>query len=106
MRRYILIAAVLFTSASAWADGPRGLSLASNDEAVATVQPKATEAPKAETPEVVGQPSDAVSKPSKADQPKSDQIKPASIKHEKPKFKRSPLEARVVGELHRHGIYW
>ena len=97
MRRFILIAAMLLISACARADGLRGLSLAAN-ETVAAAQPNAAEATKA-----VGQPSpsDAVAQP-----PKADQTKSASGKAEKPKLKRSPIEARVVDELHRHGIYW
>ena len=115
MRQFILIAAILLMSASAQADGPRGLSLASNDETVAAGQPKATEAPN-----VAEQPGDAVPQPPKADQVKPDQArsdqandqvksertKSASGKTEKSKVRRSPLEARVVDELHRHGIYW
>lgn len=94
MRRFILIAAMLLISASARADGPRGLSLASNNETV-----------------VLGQPSDAAPQPPKADQAQSDQAKPehaksASSNSDKRKVKRSPIEARVVDELHRHGIYW
>lgn len=88
MRRFILISAMLLISASAQADGPRGLSLASNDETVAAEQPKATEAPeaqspKAETPKVVEQPNDAAPRPSKADQSKADQAKSASGKNRK-----------------------
>lgn len=116
MRRFILIAAMLLTSASARADGPRGLSLASNDDVVAAGQLQATEAPQARLPnaeasKVVDQPGDAAPQPPKADQAnsnpiKSGQTKPASGKSERQKFTRSPLEASVVDELHRHGIYW
>jgi|SRR5579872_2088794 len=116
MRRFILIAAMLLISASARADGARGLSLASNDETVAAGQLQATAAPEAplqnaEAPKVVGQPGDAAPQPPKADQAnsnpiKSDQTRPAGRKSERQKFTRSPLEARVVDELHRHGIYW
>ena len=58
--------------------------------------------------------------PAKADQPKTDQpkaaqsnvepAKPAAEKAasraEKPRHKRYWTEGRIIGELHRHGIYW
>lgn len=117
MRRFILIAAILLTSASARADGPRSLSLAANGETQAAAQPGATEAPKAETakvetktdvkaetkieakdeaPKAVSAVNDAASPPSK----------PTSGKAEKLRVRREATEARVINELHRHGIYW
>jgi hypothetical protein len=42
-----------------------------------------------------------------ADQPKVDPSKlMPEKKAEKPKRKREATEARVIYELHRHGIYW
>ena len=130
MRRFILIAAMLLISASARADGPRSLSLASNDGSVAAELATATEAPKVQSPQagaptIVEQPSDASQPPianqakpdqakpdqAKSDQAKSDhvrsgQIRSASNRAGRPRLRRSPLETRVVDELHRHGIYW
>jgi hypothetical protein len=40
-----------------------------------------------------------------ADQPVADKRIPAP-KTAKPKRKRESTEARVIHELHRHGIYW
>jgi hypothetical protein len=104
MRKYILIAAMVLVSATAQAGVTRSLTLASNDEPAAAVQPKAVEAPK-----YVDRPA-AVS--TTTEQPKADQAKPVAdnniptAKVEKPKRKRGSTEARVIYELHRHGIYW
>lgn len=133
MRQFILVAAMLLISPSAQADAPRGLSLASNREPATAGQPKAaaaskaetlkieatktetsrieatkTEGPKAETPKVEAP--QLTERPSANDAapllPKADQAKSASDKPEKPKLKRGEIEARVIDELHRHGIYW
>ena len=87
MRKFVLIAAMVLISASAQAGVSRGLTMASNDEPAIAGQPAAVDAT--------------------ADQPKSDQTRPASDKKaEKPAHKRESTEARVIYELHRHGIYW
>jgi len=87
---------------------------ASNDEPAVAEQAKAAEAPnseatKAEAPKFVERPAavePATDQP-KSDQAKVDQAKPASDKKaEKPRHKRESTEARVIYELHRHGIYW
>jgi len=117
MRQFILIAAMLLTSASAQAEGPRGLSTAASEPAVAA-QPKPAETPNAGTPRVAEQSSatDAVPQQPQADQAGPDpanpsqanpsQAKSAYTRPDKPKARREPLEVRVIGELHRHGIYW
>jgi hypothetical protein len=133
MRQFILVAATLLISASAQADAPRGLSLATNSEPATAGRPKAvaaskaetlkieatktetsrieatkTEGPKAETPKVEAP--QLAERPSANDAaplpPKADQAKSASDKPEKPKLRRGEIEARVIDELHRHGIYW
>jgi hypothetical protein len=119
MRQFILIAAAVLISASAHADGPRGLSLASDSEVVTTAPLKpdaAVPAPKSDLLKAEGVASDtktdAIQQPSAEDPPqaghqrKSDSIKSASAKIERPKHERDPLEAHVIDELHRHGIYW
>jgi hypothetical protein len=119
MRRFILIAAMVLISASAQAGGSRGLTMASNDEPAVAEQPKTAETAKAEAPKAETQKADApkfVERPAvveptadqpKADLTKADLTKPVfDKKAEKPKHKRESTEARVIYELHRHGIYW
>jgi hypothetical protein len=115
MRKYILIAAMVLVSATAQAGVSRGLTLASSDEPAISEQPKAVEAPKsvdavkpAEAPKYIERPA-AVDTTTPA--PQADQAKPAdkniqAHKVEQPKHKRGSTEARVIYELHRHGIYW
>jgi hypothetical protein len=112
MRKLILVAAMVLASATAQAGVSRGLTLASNDEAPAAEPAKAVEAPK-EAPKYVERPA-AVDTAVQA--PKAEAAKPAGqttdapktgqTRAEKPKHKRGSTEARVIYELHRHGIYW
>jgi hypothetical protein len=100
MRKLILIAAMVLTSATAQAGSSRNLTMAAND------QPAAVEV---EAPKFVERPA-AVDTPT--DTPKGELAKPVTEKSvetpkvEKPKRKRMSTEARVIYELHRHGIYW
>ncbi len=119
MRKLILIAAMVLISASAQAGPTRGLTMASNDEQPApadqlkNADPKATDTkaadtkadpPKADAPKFVERPAAVVAP---ADAPKADQVKPVPDKKaEKPRHRRESTEARVIYELHRHGIYW
>jgi hypothetical protein len=115
MRKFILIAAMVLASATAQAGQSRGLTLAANDDqpAAATDQAKdqvkqtatPVEAPKAaETPTYVERPAavDTTTQP-----PKADAGKPVTTaKANKPRHRQDWTEARIIGELHRHGIYW
>jgi hypothetical protein len=120
MRKFILIAALVLASASAQAAGSRSLTLASSDDqaTAATEQPKpadtaqSADAPKAveetkpaETPKYADRPA-AVN--TATDTPKADAaVKAAPVqKTERRKPRRDWTEARIIGELHRHGIYW
>jgi outer membrane biosynthesis protein TonB len=121
MRKFILVAAMVLVSATAQA-ATRGLALASNEppaaeqnsvevpQAPKPVETQAVEAPKPiEAPKYVERPA-AVD--TTVQRPTADQTTPVAAKStptaktEKPKPKRESTEARVVRELHRHGIYW
>ena len=111
MRKFILIAAMVLASATAQAGSSRNLTMAANEPVVAETRgaDKATEQPAVEAPKFVERPA-AVE--TKADEPKAEPAKPVAEKNvetpkiEKPKRKRMSTEARVIYELHRHGIYW
>jgi hypothetical protein len=126
MRKLILVATLCLLSATAQAGVSRGLTLASNDEPAAAQQPKASEqkvseqkpveAPASvdatkpvEAPKYIGRPAAIATTPPA---PQVDQAKPVAEKNiqtpkaERPKRRRGTTEARVIYELHRHGIYW
>ena len=132
MRKFILITAMVLVSATAQA-GSRGLTLASNEEPAAAASAQAVDTKPADTKPVDVKPVDA--KPAEAkpaevlpaetpgyvDRPAAVGSKPqqsadqcpctgsAGIdapKTVKPKRRHESTEARVIYELHRHGIYW
>jgi hypothetical protein len=127
MRKFILITAMVLASATAQA-GPRGLTFASNEEPAAAapaqavdtkpadtkpadakpVDAKPTENQPAETPNYVDRPAAVGSKPQQsADQcPCAAPAGADAPKTIKPKRRHESTEARVIYELHRHGIYW
>lgn len=118
MRKFILIAAMMLASATAQAGGSRSLTLASNDppavaEPAKPVEPKAVEQKPAETPKAGDAPA-YVARPAPLGTTTTapETTKPVTEKTtrttsaEKPKRKRESTEARVIRELHRHGIYW
>jgi hypothetical protein len=117
---------LVLASATAQAGGSRSLTLASNDAPAAAEQPKAVEqkaveekpvdTPKAvEAPATNGAPK-FVARPAAvgpaAEAPGAESTKPVAEKNtrtsklETPKRRRESTEARVIRELHRHGIYW
>jgi len=128
MRTFILIAGFVLASAAAQA-ADRSLSLAGSEtttvaapakaaEGSRTAEvPQAAEAPKyIERPAVV-EPKAETAKPdslktpaAKVEQPAAEPAKPAArktvSKSEKPRRTRYWTEARIIRELHRHGIYW
>ena len=99
MHKLFLIAAMVLASAAAQAGESRGLTVASNEEPVATEQ-GASEAPK-----YVARPSATTEQP-KSEETKSTAAKTASPRAERPRRRGASTEARVIYELHRHGIYW
>jgi hypothetical protein len=128
MRKLILIAGFVLASATAQAGEPRSLSVASDvpsatapAPAAAAETPKTAEAPQAtEAPKYIERPTlvETKSEPAKVEQPKADKteqpnVEPAkpvaektASRAEKPRHKRYWTEGRIIGELHRHGIYW
>ena len=127
MRKFVLITTMVLASATAQA-GSRGLTLASNEEPAATataqavdtkpadtkpvdvkpVDAKPAEVLPAETPKYVDRPAAVGSKPQQsADQcPCTGSAGIDAPKTVKPKRRHESTEARVIYELHRHGIYW
>ena len=111
MRKYILITAMVLASATAHA-GERNLTrVASSDEPAVTAPAKPADAEPAAaptSPQYVERPSvtpatDCAPKAS-ADAPK---VAPReTTASEKPRRRHISTEARVISELHRHGIYW
>jgi hypothetical protein len=134
MRKFILITTALVlvsATAHASASGPRSLTMASNEEPAATAPAadakpadakpvdakpvdatpadvKPAEASPAETPKYVDRPAAVGSKPQQsADQcPCAAPVTADAPKTVKPKRRHESTEARVIYELHRHGIYW
>jgi len=110
MRKFMLITAMVLASATAQAGATRNLTLALNDEPIAAEQAK--EAPKEatkEAPKFVDRPAPVTTT---TEAPKAESAKTIADKNsqspkvEKPKRRRDSTEARVIYELHRHGIYW
>jgi hypothetical protein len=118
MRKFILIAAMVLVSASAQAGPSRSLTLASNDEPATVEQPKAVQDKVAqdkavddkagEAPKFVERPAavDKTAAPAKADEVKPVADKDAAAPKVEKKRKHEVTAARVISELHRHGIYW
>jgi hypothetical protein len=100
MRKLTLIAAIILASTGANAGPSRGLSLASAD----ATQP-VTEQPKTQTagpPRTVEPPTSST--PQEAAKDSTTGNKPSEVV--KPNRRDASTEARIIYELHRHGIYW
>jgi hypothetical protein len=103
MRKVIILAAIALTSVTANAGQSKGPSLASSETApAAATEQSNTEQPLDGPTSVVERPKLATPKepakvPVLADRP------PEATT---PKKKHLSTEARVIYELHRHGIYW
>ena len=118
MRKFMLITAMVLVSATAHAGGQRSLTLASSDEPAKSVETKAVdakpaEAPPAEAPQYVERPAAVDTQPATQCQPAASttadapKVTPKAIATaEKPKRRHPSTEARIISELHRHGIYW
>jgi hypothetical protein len=89
MRKLIVIAAFSLISATAYAGPSRGLSLAS----VETTQPVTEQ--KADAKLAVPQ-----------EQPKNPVVADKPAEPAKATRRHPSTEARIIYELHRHGVYW
>jgi outer membrane biosynthesis protein TonB len=131
MRKFFLITAMVLATATAQAGPMRSLTLASSEQPAAAEQPKAVEQKPVEqktveqtpvaTPKAVETPASTeapkyVARPAPVgtatEAQKTEPTKPVAEKTtqtanaDKPKRRRESTEARVIRELHRHGIYW
>ena len=121
MRKLILIAAMSLLASQAYAGGPRSLSLAATNASPQTAEPATTaaappQAPAAAPTNVQTATTAPTSTPPAATAtttaiaPAVTQSSAAPIastrEMTKPKRRQPSTEARVIRELHRHGIYW
>ena len=122
MRKLILIAAMSLLTTQAFAGGPRSLSLAAtNANQPAAEQPATPAAPQAPaaTPQTNIQtatttqastppatPTQAATTPTATPAPSTAAPAASTTAAAKPKHREPSTEARVIRELHRHGIYW
>lgn len=136
MRKFILVAAMVLASANAYAGQSRSLILAANDEqpvaapqtnpapapapaavptttapqtsaTTTTDAPKYVERPAAVAPATTAPAATPTTPAATTETPKTTKTTDAkgNDKADKAK-KRRDTEARVIYELHRHGIYW
>ena len=117
MRKLILIAAMSLLASQAHAGGSRSLSLAASNasqqaEQPATATPAPAQTPQAPSttnvPTATTAPA-APTAPAAAIPAATTSPRPATAsttETAKPKRRQPTTEARVIRELHRHGIYW
>lgn len=114
MRKLILIAMVSLLASQAYAGGSRSLSLATTNASQTTEQPATTAPPQAPTATPPASVQTATTTPASPPlaTPAQSATGPAaapvatSTESAKPKQRKPSTEARVIRELHRHGIYW
>ncbi len=94
MRKFFLVAAIALTSTACYAGPSRSLSLASADaqSTVSQQKPQTADAPAVA-------PLQQTKAPATADAPGHTETR-------KPARMSGITEARIIYELHRHGIYW
>jgi hypothetical protein len=117
MRKLILIATMSLLASQAYAGGPRSLSLSATSASQATEQPATTAPPQATQVPTATPPTNvqtATTTPAStppaapvqtATAPAATPAQPTTVTT-KPKHREPSTEARVIRELHRHGIYW
>jgi len=116
MRKLMLIATMSLLATQAYAGGSRSLSLAAtNASQPATEQPATAAAPQAPPATPPANVQTATTTPASAPAAAAPAVAPApttaapvagTTETAKPKRRQPSTEARVIRELHRHGIYW
>ncbi|QIP03191.1 hypothetical protein [Bradyrhizobium symbiodeficiens] len=111
MSKLILIAALSVLTTQAYAGGSRSLSLAATNATQQMPEQPATTAavaPQATQPPANVQTATTVPASTVAAAPAATAAAPTTRTTEttKPKHRQPSTEARVIRELHRHGIYW
>jgi hypothetical protein len=121
MRKLILIAAMSLLASQAYAGGPRSLGLAATNASQQTAEPGTTAATPPQAPAAAptnvqtattapASTSPAATATTTAIAPAATQSSAAPIastrETTKPKRRQPSTEARVIRELHRHGIFW
>jgi len=122
VRKLILIATVSLLATQAYAGGPRSLSLAATNASQPAAEQPATAAPPqapaatspanvqtaTTTPASTPPATTAPAATAPAAMPAQSTAAPAvnTTEAAKPKHHQPSTEARVIRELHRHGIYW
>jgi|ERR1700704_6429644 hypothetical protein len=99
MRKLILIAAIAVVSTAANAGPSRSLSLATADATPQATAPPSTQAAEPTAPTTTVERPQPVT-PQAAKDPAD---KPVAAK---PRQRHVSTEARIIHELHQHGIYW
>ncbi|TYO64095.1 hypothetical protein FXV83_23785 [Bradyrhizobium hipponense] len=120
MRKLILIAALSLLATQAYAGGSRSLSLAASNSSQQAPEQPVAQAPSANvqtatttstsTPPVAAAPTTvsapAATTPAAAPVQSTGAAVASTTETTKPKRRQPSTEARVIRELHRHGIYW
>lgn len=114
MRKLMLIVTMSVLASQAYAGGPRSLSLAATNASqatAATAPPQAIQAPTATPPAnaqtaTTTQATTAPAAPTQAATAPAATPAQPTAETAKPKHRQPSTEARVIRELHRHGIYW
>ncbi|WP_027521538.1 hypothetical protein [Bradyrhizobium sp. Ec3.3] len=99
MRKLVMTAAISLLATQAYAGGSRSLSVAATNanEQTAATTPQATVTTTTTTP--MATPPAQTTAPAATTEPKT-------TASSKPRHREPSVEARVIRELHRHGIYW
>ncbi|WP_027574738.1 hypothetical protein [Bradyrhizobium sp. WSM1743] len=102
MRKLILIATMSLLTTQAYAGGSRSLSLAATNASQQATEPAAVTPPPPTTSAAPAATAPVATTPVQSTTARVVNTTETA----KPKHRRPSTEARVIRELHRHGIYW